>query len=87
MKKRNSQNAANLEDELLPEYDAEFFKTLRPNPYVSRVKQSIVLLDPDVARVFDSSDSVNQFLRSAIEAVTHGVSEKTVRTQKTKRSS
>jgi hypothetical protein len=29
----------------------------------------VVILEPDVARVFDSSESVNRFLRAAIEAV------------------
>ncbi len=57
------------EDELRPEYDAEFFRSMKPNRFASRPKlgrvQSVVL-DPDVAEVFRSSEEVNEFLRSAI---------------------
>ena len=85
MKKRTARTAAELGDELRPEYNAEFFKHLRPNPYAARVQSNVVRLDPDVAQVFDSSESVNRFLRSAIEAVTHRASAKTVRSRTAKR--
>jgi hypothetical protein len=54
------------EDEMLPEYD--FSKGVR-GKYAKRYAQgtNVVLLAPDVARVFKSSDAVNSALRGLIE--------------------
>lgn len=44
----------------------------RPNRFASRLPQGEVIgvvLAEDVAKVFDSSEAVNRFLRSAIEAM------------------
>jgi len=51
-------------------YDFDYSKS-RPNRFASRMKpESVaVVLDPDVAAVFDSSEAVNQLLRSVIAAV------------------
>ena len=59
-------------DDLRPEYPAEFFKEMRPNPYASRkkvYKRTFVTLDEDVSRVFQSSEDVNTVLRTAIKAM------------------
>ena len=55
-------------DEILPEYD---FSKARWNPYATRYKQgtNLVLLEPDVARDFPDSASVNEALR-ALKAIT-----------------
>lgn len=56
-------------DELRPEYDLEFGK---PNRFAKRLKgKSVVavVLDEDVADVFQSSEAVNELLRSVIKAM------------------
>jgi hypothetical protein len=51
------------EDDLLPEYD---FSKARRNPYAARYREgtNVVLLDPDVAKDFPDSQSVNEALRA-----------------------
>lgn len=57
-------------DELRSHYDFDYSKA-RPNRFASRFAQAsvAVVLEPDVANVFRSSDVVNNFLRSAISAM------------------
>lgn len=57
-------------DELRPHYDFDYSKS-RPNRFASRFAEGAiaVVLDPDVASVFQSSEMVNHFLRSAISAM------------------
>jgi len=65
MKKTSSKS-----DDLRPEYDFDF-KRMRPNPYAKRLKGKSVIsivLDEDVAGVFDSSEAVNDALRSIIRS-------------------
>jgi hypothetical protein len=51
------------------EYDLDWSKA-KPNPYAARLKDTVaVVLAPDVAEVFPTSESVNTFLRSVITAV------------------
>ena len=54
-------------DELRPEYDFSTSET-RPNRFAARMKAPVVavILEPDVAAVFDSSRVVNKLLRSVI---------------------
>jgi len=56
-------------DDILPEYD---FSKARKNPYAARYAEgtNVVLLDPDVARDFPDSESVNEALR-ALSAIVH----------------
>lgn len=51
------------DDDILPEYD---FSKARPNPYAARYAEgtNVVLLDPDVAKDFPDSSSVNEALRA-----------------------
>ena len=45
------------------------YSTAKPNRFASKLADaSAVVLQPDVAAVFKSSDAVNEFLRSAILA-------------------
>ncbi len=62
MKMENNQE---LEDELLPEYDFSNMTGGVRGKYIERYKTTtnIVLLDPDVAQAFPTSDSVNEALR------------------------
>jgi hypothetical protein len=51
------------------EYELDWSKA-KPNPYAARLKDTVaVVLAPDVAEVFPTSESVNTFLRSVIAAV------------------
>jgi hypothetical protein len=57
-------------DDLRPHYDLDYQKS-RPNRFASQFSDGAVavVLDPDVATVFRSSEAVNSFLRSAISAM------------------
>jgi hypothetical protein len=58
-------------DELRSHYDFDYTK-MKPNPLpgVKKVyKQTYVVLDEDVSKVFQSSEDVNVVLRSAIRAM------------------
>jgi hypothetical protein len=56
--------------EMRAHYDFDYSKS-RPNRFAKRLSEGAVavVLDPDVATVFQSSESVNAFLRSAITAM------------------
>jgi hypothetical protein len=57
-----------------PHYDFDYEKS-RPNRFSARAATETiaVVLDPDVATVFRSSEAVNAFLRSAISAMPKNV--------------
>jgi hypothetical protein len=67
---RKRRSSIGLNDELRRHYDFDYSKA-GPNRFVSRFSEETVavVLDPDVATVFHSSESVNAFLRSAISAM------------------
>jgi hypothetical protein len=50
-----------------PEYDFDYRKA-RPNRFAQRVSKDhrVVVLDPDISRVFPTSESVNSVLRALI---------------------
>jgi len=56
-------------DDVRPEYQFDYSKA-KPNRFASRMKRPVVavVLESDVAAVFDSSAKVNAQLRSAISA-------------------
>lgn len=47
------------------------YESSQPNRFATEYQQAsvAVILDPDVASVFDSSEAVNSFLRSVIAAI------------------
>lgn len=57
-------------DEIRDEYQFDYAKA-KPNRFATRIKKGAVavILDPDVAEVFRSSDAVNSFLRSIISTL------------------
>lgn len=59
------ENNHELEDELQPEYDFSKMKGGVKGKYVEHYQAgtNLVLLDPDVAQAFPTSDSVNDALR------------------------
>ena len=70
MRKTPRTSAKGGRDDLRPEYRFDYGKS-RANRFASRPGGSgvAVVLEPDVARVFDSAESVNQLLRSVISAL------------------
>ncbi len=61
------------------EYDLDWSKA-KPNPYAARLKDTVaIVLAPDVAEVFPTSESVNTLLRSIIAAVPRPVRRSTPR--------
>ena len=70
--KRRARRKQPREDgnELRPEYYFDYGKA-RPNRFAGRFKAGAVavVLDPDVATVFGSSETVNALLRSVISAM------------------
>ena len=56
--------------EMRTEYRFDYAKA-KPNRFATRIKKGTVavILDPDVAEVFRSSDAVNSFLRSVISTL------------------
>jgi hypothetical protein len=56
-------------DELRPEYKRSDFGAMARGKYVDRLRDSsnIVVLDPEVARVFPNGASVNDALRALAE--------------------
>ena len=60
-------NPDDLEDDLRPEYDFDFSKGVRGKHYEEYMRSSnVVVLDPDVAEAFQSSEAVNAALRSML---------------------
>jgi hypothetical protein len=55
---------------MLPEYDFDYSKA-KPNRFAGRIAkdQTVVLLDPELSKVFPDSESVNTALRAIIAAV------------------
>ena len=67
MKKASSRKARAVREDMLPEYD--FSKGVR-GKYAARFAEgtNLILLTPDVAAEFSSSDAVNRALRAVIKS-------------------
>jgi hypothetical protein len=59
-----------MNDELRPEYEFDY-RQAKPNRFAAGLKQGgrIVVLDPEVAVVFQSSQDVNALLRAVLQAM------------------
>jgi hypothetical protein len=71
MKKTSERKAHNKRpDGMKPEYDFDYSKA-KPNRFAGRIAndQTVVLLDPEVSRVFTDAESVNAALRALIAAL------------------
>jgi hypothetical protein len=57
------------QDELRPEYDFDYSKAVRGKYYKRLMEEgtNVVVLEPDVAKAFQSSAAVNEALRSLLE--------------------
>jgi hypothetical protein len=57
--------------EMAPEYRFDYRKA-KPNRFAARMKKDeplVVLIEPDIAKIFSSSEQVNQALRALISAM------------------
>ncbi len=59
-----------MSDELRPEYEFDY-REAKPNRFATDLKPGgrIVILDPEVAEVFHSSQDVNMLLRAVLHAL------------------
>ncbi len=58
-----------MPDELRPEYDFDYSKAVRGKYYKRLLEEgaNVVVLEPDIAKVFHDSASVNEALRSLLD--------------------
>lgn len=69
MKSTRKNRSRTTDVDMPAEYQLDWSKA-KPNPYAARLKDTVaVVLAPDVAEVFPTSESVNTVLRSVIAAV------------------
>ena len=70
MKKTPANKPRKVADDLSAEYRFDY-KKAKPNRFASRMKEGpvVVVLDPDVAQVFTSTEEVNNALRALISAI------------------
>lgn len=56
--------------EMAPEYRFDY-KKAKPNRFAARMKDEplVVMIEPDVAKVFTSAEQVNKALRALISAI------------------
>jgi hypothetical protein len=66
----NTRSRTKRNDDMLPEYDFDYSKA-KPNRFAGRIAkdQTVVLLDPELSKVFPDSESVNTALRAIIAAL------------------
>jgi hypothetical protein len=65
-----SRKPTNDADDLLPEYHFDYGKA-KPNRFAPRIEDGslIVVLEPDIAQVFTTPESVKKVLRALIETM------------------
>ena len=69
MKKAPANKTRKVQD-MAPEYRFDY-KKAKPNRFAARMKDEplIVMIEPDVAKVFTSAEQVNKALRALISAI------------------
>jgi hypothetical protein len=62
-------NSKKSYDELRPEYDFDYSKSVRGKYYRKLLDEgsNVVILDPDISKAFRDSSAVNEALRSLLE--------------------
>jgi hypothetical protein len=81
MKKTHfTKSRTTISDDLLPEYNFDYRKA-RSNRFAERIYKDrrVVLLDPDISKVFTTSESVNTVLRALISAMPKSAKARAVR--------
>jgi len=66
--------------DMLPEYELDYRKA-RPNRFAQRIYKDrrVVILDPDISKVFTTTESVNAVLRALIVSMPKPAKTKTTR--------
>jgi hypothetical protein len=68
-KKQDFNNDREIEEDLLPEYNFDYSKA-RLNRFADFMDKTITIkLEPDVAKIFKTSEDVNKVLRAIISAL------------------
>jgi hypothetical protein len=69
-KTRSTRKAKGNAGELQPEYHFDY-RQARPNRFAAKYQAGsrVVVLDPDIARVFTTAESVNAVLRALLETM------------------
>ncbi|MFY9620430.1 MAG: hypothetical protein WAM70_01425 [Pyrinomonadaceae bacterium] len=69
-KTSNIKHRKQRDADMQPEYDFDYSKA-KPNRFAGHISkdQTVVLLDPELSKVFTDSESVNAALRTLIAAV------------------
>jgi len=67
---KNTETGVSDVDAMLPEYHFDY-QQARPNRYAAEIEPGsmLVVLDPDIAEVFKTSEAVNQVLRALIASM------------------
>jgi len=65
--KKTEENIEFIDDELLSEYQIDYSKVKR-NPYFTEQK-CFVEIDIDLVKAFESSENINEILRSILKAI------------------
>ncbi len=71
MKKTSVSKSSKIESQdMLPEYDFDYSKA-RPNRFAGKINEDrlVVVLDPEVSKVFTTAESVNAVLRALVAAL------------------
>lgn len=69
MKKTSNKNRSNEHGEMRPEYQFDYKKS-RSNRFADNErKRTVVVLEPDISKVFTTPESVNKALRATISAM------------------
>ena len=78
-KTQASKSRKTTSDDMRSEYRFDYSKA-RPNRFASRTSETplVVLVDPDIAEVFTTPESVNQALRALITAIPKNAKRKAV---------
>ena len=73
-KASNTKPRTKQSDDMKPEYNFDYSKA-KPNRFAGRIAKdrTVVLLDPEVSKVFTDSESVNAALRALISALPKNV--------------
>ena len=68
--KKTSTTKNRKAQEMAPEYRFDY-KKAKPNRFAERMKDEplVVMIEPDVAKVFTSAEEVNKALRALISAI------------------
>lgn len=69
-KTQDSKSQEIMSDDMLSEYDFDYSKA-RPNRFAERIYKDrlVVILDPDISKVFTTTESVNAVLRALISTM------------------